>query len=84
MNVEVRFFASLRESAGTPGLQVMLPDPAGYDELIDALRARLSAAAFAAVTGENVRVAVNQALTGVPVTLADGDEVAFLPPVTGG
>ena len=38
----------------------------------------------AVVGAENVKVAVNQALISGPIVLTDGDEIAFLPPVTGG
>jgi molybdopterin converting factor small subunit len=39
-------------------------------------------AAGALPTG--VRVAVNQAFAGADTSLADGDELAFLPPISGG
>lgn len=84
VNVRVRFFASLREAAGTDALNLALPDDAGFDTLMDALAARLAPAALAAVTAENVRLACNQDLVSPPFRLANGDEVAFLPPVTGG
>ncbi len=84
MIVQVRFFASLREAAGLGELALELPDRAGYDDLLAALEARLGRAAMPALLGENVRIARNQALTGVPFVPADGDEIAFLPPVTGG
>jgi sulfur-carrier protein len=84
VNVEVKFFASLRESAGTGGLQVQVPQGSGFDELISALEPRLGAAALAALTAENVRLARNQHLVTPPFRLNDGDELAFLPPVTGG
>jgi molybdopterin synthase sulfur carrier subunit len=82
--VRVRFFASLREAAGTGDVELRLPEDAGYDDLLAALEARLGAPAVSALLAENVRVARNQALTGVPFAPADGDEIAFLPPVTGG
>jgi sulfur-carrier protein len=84
MIVEVRFFASLREAAGTDAVRLTLPDGAGLDELLDALRRRLAPGATQALLAENVRLAVNQTLTVAPLRLADGDELAFLPPVTGG
>jgi sulfur-carrier protein len=84
MIVEVRFFASLREAAGTDAVRLALPDGAGLDELLDALRRRLAPGATQALLAENVRLAVNQTLTVAPLRLADGDELAFLPPVTGG
>jgi len=84
VNVEVRFFASLRESAGIGALRLELPPGAGFDALMNALETRLSADAVAALKAGNVRLAHNQDLVTPPVVLADGDEVAFLPPVTGG
>lgn len=84
MNIEVRFFASLRESAGTGMLQLELPAGADFDALMNALETRLTPAAVAALKAGNVRLAHNQDLAHPPLELADGDEVAFLPPVTGG
>ncbi len=86
MSVRVLFLASLREATGTGELAVDAADLAG---LVSALREALSAEAFEAVTAENVRIAHNQTL--VPpgadtggLALAANDEIAFLPPVTGG
>lgn len=84
MNVEVRFFASLREAAGTGTLRLELPDRAGFEHLMAALEARLPPEALQALRADNVRLARNQDLVSAPSELADGDEVAFLPPVTGG
>ncbi|MEQ8860158.1 MAG: MoaD/ThiS family protein [Pseudomonadales bacterium] len=84
MNVEVRFFASLREAAGVGSMRLALPEAAGFDALLEALAAQLPAQAVAALRAENVRLARNQELLQPPFVLADGDELAFLPPVTGG
>lgn len=84
MNVQVRFFASLREAAGTDVLHLALPDQGGFEALMAALEQRLPAGALAAVRAENVRLARNQDLVTPPFALSDGDELAFLPPVTGG
>lgn len=84
MNVEVWFFASLREAAGCEALRLELAEPAGVEDLMRALGEQLAPTAVTALRAENVRVAVNQELARPPFTLADGDEVAFLPPVTGG
>ena len=55
------------------------------DALLAALRQQLGAAGYAALTAENVRIAVNQEfIDGGAAELRSGDEVAFLPPVTGG
>jgi len=83
MQVQVRFFASLRDAVGTDSLTVTLDEGAGLGLLLAALDHRLGPAAEP-LKSENVRVAVNQELVPGPTTLRDGDEVAFLPPVTGG
>ena len=84
MRVEVRFFASLKDAAGCPGVSLDLSEGADYAQLCRALDGRLGAAAVEALRATNVRVARNQTLEEPPFTLCDGDEVAFLPPVTGG
>lgn len=81
----VRYFARLRESLGVDAEQISVPvgitDVAGLTQW---LRERNGAWADELAPGRPVRVAVNQhiATSGTPV--ADGDEVAFFPPVTGG
>lgn len=84
MNVQVRFFASLREVTGTGELLLSLPEAAGFETLMEALRGALPATAVTALQAENVRLAHNQDLVTPPFALQEGDEVAFLPPVTGG
>jgi sulfur-carrier protein len=84
MKVVVRFFASLREVAGTGSVTVDVADGARLEDLLRVLEARLQPGALEALRAENVRLAVNQELVSSPVVLVDGDEVAFLPPVTGG
>lgn len=84
MKVQVRFFASLREAAGLDVREVILPDEASFDSLMNSLEHELPPGALDALRADNVRVALNQELTQPPFELAEGDEVAFLPPVTGG
>ena len=52
--------------------------------LRDELIARGGAYAESLARGKAVRMALNQALCEETATLADGVEVAFFPPVTGG
>ncbi len=89
--IRVLFFASLREAVGLSGCEVALASragrPPGLEALMAALKSRLAADAYAALAAENVRIAVNRELvdgTVAPVALQAGDEVAFLPPITGG
>jgi len=81
--VTVRFFASLREAVQRERIELALPTAS-----IAGVRARLadllSADQLEAVNAQGVQVAVNQAIVQHNATLAEGDEVAFLPPVTGG
>lgn len=81
MQVTVRLFGSLREATGAKEIGVSLEAAAQVGDLF-ALLAR-EHAAFGRL-GAKLRVAVNQNVVGFDHALADGDEVAFLPPVSGG
>jgi MoaE-MoaD fusion protein len=80
MQVTARTFASLRELS-TDRCELALAEPATVDDAWSALVAR-----FAALEPHRpyVRAARNGAYAGWDVPLADGDVVAFLPPVSGG
>ena len=83
--IAVRFFASLHDEVGMADLRLTPPElPADLDALLSLLRDRLDGEAYAAITAGAVRIAVNQTLIEGNTALALGDEVAFLPPVTGG
>jgi MoaE-MoaD fusion protein len=77
--VRVRLFASYREAAGTARLEVPLPDGALVSDLVDRLAVRLPALRHA-----RGMVAVNHTYVGPDFALHDGDEAAFIPPVSGG
>ena len=79
MRYRILYFASLRDAAGCDAEQV---DSAHVDarSLYGELRARHGIA----LPAERVRVAVNGEFAAWDRTLADGDEIAFLPPVSGG
>jgi molybdopterin converting factor small subunit len=53
-------------------------------DVVASLRARGNVWAAELAPGRAVRFAVNHRLVRVDHTLADGDEVAIFPPVTGG
>ena len=84
MSVRVLFFASLRDSLGCDEHMLEMNAPMELSAFIDRLAAELGAAAREALTAESVRIAVNQELLNGTTRICDGDEVAFLPPVTGG
>jgi molybdopterin synthase catalytic subunit len=81
MQVRVLLFGSLREAAGAKELSVALPERARVVSLRELLVA--SQPAFEKLAGR-LRVAVNREFATDDAVLADGDEVAFLPPVSGG
>jgi molybdopterin synthase catalytic subunit len=81
MRVTVRLFGQIREAAGARELAVELPDAASASTLRALLAERIPA--FGA-PDTRLRVSVNRAFAADDAPLADGDEVAFLPPVSGG
>jgi molybdopterin synthase catalytic subunit len=79
MCVRVRLFAVYREAAGTSKMDVEVPVGARVRDLIEVL-----AASIPALTAAPGMVAVNQSYVGLDAVLHDGDEAAFIPPVSGG
>ncbi|GAC1323877.1 MAG: molybdopterin converting factor subunit 1 [Collimonas sp.] len=85
MKIQLRFFASLREALDVSQETLELPASiATVGELRIFLRARSPAWAEALADGRALRMAFNQELVNADAALADGGEVAFFPPVTGG
>lgn len=80
-SIAVRFFGSLREAAGE---QTTVAASATVAALKAQLCQQLPAPAREAVFAPGVQIAVNQVLVADDAPVAPGDEVAFLPPVTGG
>jgi molybdopterin synthase catalytic subunit len=76
MQVTVRLFAQLRERAGTAELSIELPDGARVKDALERLDS---------ITGElPVVMAVNREYADGDAPLAPGDELALIPPVSGG
>ena len=83
--MKIVYFAWLRERVGLGEEEISLP--AGIDSvgrLMAWLRTRTPGHEAAFATGRVVRCAVNQNFATPDMAIADGDEVAFFPPVTGG
>ena len=79
MRYRILYFASLRDAAGCNAEEVESAHAdarALYAELSERHRIGLSIA--------RVRVAINGEFADWDRPLADGDEIAFLPPVSGG
>jgi molybdopterin synthase sulfur carrier subunit len=83
MKIRVRYFAQLREALGTAE-ETVETGAADVAALRLQLLARGGAYAEALADGRAVRCALNQQLCTGQARLANDDEVAFFPPVTGG
>jgi len=81
MTVTVRLFAILRERAEASELRIELPNSATVAAAREALGERLPA-----IRDYLPRVAwaVNRAYVSLEAQLHDGDELAVIPPVSGG
>lgn len=81
MHVTVRLFARLRELAGAGEMRRELPDGATARDAWAALTRDFGD--LAAYTS-TISCAVNESYAKLGTVLHEGDEVAFLPPVSGG
>lgn len=81
MKVRLLFFASLRELGGDAEALREIDGPISVQGLWDALRRE--SPRLAAYPGP-VRFAVNRSYVDCQEPLQDNDEVAFIPPVSGG
>ena len=86
VSVRVVYLARLREAFGRAGETLALCEdsPATVDAIVRVLTARGGAFAAELAPGRAVRFAVNHKLVARDHPVAEGDEVAVFPPVTGG
>ena len=81
--VTILFFASLREAVGRDAMELDLDEPRIADIRVK-LASVLTVDAFRAVSAQGVQVCVNHTIVRGDAEVRSGDEIAFLPPVTGG
>jgi molybdopterin converting factor subunit 1 len=79
MTVRVLFFAYLRERVGVRQATVELPHDATVDDLWSALLSR-----YDRLPSEPPRFAVNRVYVDKGHPLRENDELALIPPVSGG
>jgi sulfur-carrier protein len=85
MKIELRFFASVRESLGVANESVDVPDTVvNVGDVRAWLRLRGGAWAETLAEGRALRMACDHVMTDAAQRITDGCEVAFFPPVTGG
>jgi molybdopterin synthase sulfur carrier subunit len=83
--MKIFYFAWLKEHTGCSYEDMQLPD--GVDTvgaLIPHITSKSAGHETALANLEAVRVAVNRVYGDLATPVADGDEIAFFPPVTGG
>lgn len=81
--MDLRYFAWLRERIGT-GHEVVDTQAVTVADLIEELKTRSEAHAFALSDLASVRAAVDQELVDFDAPLSGAKEVALFPPMTGG
>jgi sulfur-carrier protein len=79
IRVKVLYFGQAREAAGTSSEGVVLPEDTRLKTLVE--RSKRTHGGLARLTSV---IALNEEVALDDAVLADGDVVAFLPPVTGG
>jgi len=80
VRVSVRLFAGLRERAGTDRIEVELPDPASVADVL----AAMASTPVGAIRPRECVVAVNREYADADEPVRAGDEIALVPPVSGG
>ncbi|GLS84985.1 molybdopterin synthase sulfur carrier subunit [Paraferrimonas haliotis] len=81
--IKVLFFAQVRERLGQASVEVDASQVSTTEDLRQHLASQ-SEKWQLVLANDQLLVAVNQAISNWQSPVADGDEVAFFPPVTGG
>ena len=84
MRVRLLSFGPLKTALPPDGMWVELAAEDGAGRVADLVRALVAKGTFSAAALRTAAVAVNREYTGPEHLLSDGDEVAILPPVSGG
>jgi molybdopterin converting factor subunit 1 len=82
MFVNVRLFAMLRERAGSEAVEVELPEGATVQDAVDAVGRQHGLTDT--IARMPVVMAVNREYASGDTTLSEADELALIPPVSGG
>ena len=81
IHIDVKLFAILRDLTGTDSMKLALPEGSSIE---DALRSLFEHKTELNQWKEHVRVAVNCEYRSSSFVLHEGDEIAIIPPVSGG
>ncbi|MGQ0764944.1 MAG: MoaD/ThiS family protein [Gemmatimonadota bacterium] len=80
MTVRVLLFASYADAFGTDSVEVVVPEDAKVADVLQAVRASAPSDRLP----PHPMMAVNAEYAELEQSVADGDEVAIIPPVAGG
>jgi molybdopterin converting factor subunit 1 len=81
MRVTIRLFALLKDRAGTDHIELNLPEKSTIAHAVEQVRNRIPALADHL---NHIAFALNRSYTQSNTPLQDGDELALIPPVSGG
>lgn len=85
MKIQLRFFASVRQALGISQETLIVPEQIRtVGQVRDFLSGRGGVWSEVLAPGRSLRMAYDQVMTEADTPIADGGEVAFFPPVTGG
>ena len=82
--IQLRYFASLRETLGIGEEQIELPENVSDLPALTRWLQQRGESWQNALADQRLHVAVNQQIVSAESRVADGDEIAWFPPVTGG
>jgi molybdopterin converting factor subunit 1 len=81
--ITVKFFASLKDIAEKEEEQIEVQSSISMDQLSDII-SKTSPKMADIIRDNKIMISVNQEMADAETVIHDGDEVAFLPPFSGG
>ena len=81
--ITLKYFASLRDIAEKEEDSLVIENPITIDQLSDII-SKTAPKMGAIIREKKVMISVNQEMASADTIIHDGDEVAFLPPFSGG
>ena len=81
--INIKYFASLKSIAEKEEDHLDIESPISIDQLSDII-SKTAPQMGAVIRDKKVMISVNQEMASADTIIHDGDEVAFLPPFSGG
>ena len=81
--ITIKYFASLRDIAEKEEDSLDIKNPITIDQLSDII-SKTAPKMGAIIREKKIMISVNQEMASADTIIHDGDEVAFLPPFSGG